>query len=374
MDTYNNSYIRRQNIMRILSIVAREEDINRTILSDRMNLSGAAITKIINPLVEKGFLDEVSRYSEIRQRKSRYLKLSKGRYAVACIRIARNSISGVVCDISGVLILQKSVGYEMGSYDDGIIKGMLESLKEGLDPSFLLLSAVLLHPGGLKRGEAKMDPPYFWDFENLKKECERELGVKLVSRNDSNAALIGEVWFGIARNSSVSSIVLYNVGRGIGASALINGRILSGYGESAVEIGHTSVSMEDRRCTCGNKGCLELYASTSVWMEKYPDFARLFDRTLRRSLEQDAVVLDYARTLSLGAAILARMYSPRMLILHSNDADYLDLDYLAALIKKNIVAEMYTLGPEDIEIRKGELGEASYALGAIAIALDEFFS
>jgi glucokinase len=81
------------------------------------------------------------------------------------------------------------------------------------------------------------------------------LGVPVVIENDANAAVLGEKWLGAGRE--FDSFVLLTLGTGIGGGIFHGGRLMN----VSAEIGHMSVEASGVRCTCGNTGCLERYAS-----------------------------------------------------------------------------------------------------------------
>lgn len=77
--------------------------------------------------------------------------------------------------------------------------------------------------------------------------------------NDANAAAMGEMEYGAARG--MEHFLVITLGTGVGSGIVVNGEILYGADGFAGEIGHTVVDPEGRMCGCGNRGCLEVYAS-----------------------------------------------------------------------------------------------------------------
>lgn len=89
-------------------------------------------------------------------------------------------------------------------------------------------------------------------------------------------------------------------GTGIGNSVYLEDHFLSGKHGVACDLGHMPFYLSDRYCTCGNRGCVECYASGHVlrdlWQEHYPeeDFSELFalhseERVIREFLEAMAI-------------------------------------------------------------------------------------
>lgn len=63
-------------------------------------------------------------------------------------------------------------------------------------------------------------------------------------------------------------VVVVTIGTGVGGGILMNGKILLGASGFAGELGHIPVQYEGEMCTCGNRGCLEHYGSTSALVRK----------------------------------------------------------------------------------------------------------
>ncbi len=89
----------------------------------------------------------------------------------------------------------------------------------------------------------------------------RSLGVPAGLDNDANLAAWGESWIGAGRG--VDDMVFLTLGTGIGGGVIIGGRVLHGAMENAGEIGHLIAVPDGLQCNCGQRGCLEAYASAS---------------------------------------------------------------------------------------------------------------
>lgn len=100
-----------------------------------------------------------------------------------------------------------------------------------------------------------------WTEVALRREILSRLPVDLpiACDNDVNAAALGEHYFGAARGCD--DLVYLAVGTGLGAGALVDGRVLVGAGASAMEVGHLSFDPHGRLCRCGQRGCAEMYVS-----------------------------------------------------------------------------------------------------------------
>ncbi len=88
---------------------------------------------------------------------------------------------------------------------------------------------------------------------------QRHYNLPVVITNDANAAAIGEMLFGNARD--MKHFLVITIGTGLGSGIIIDGRLLYGASGFAGELGHTVVDPEGRKCGCGKRGCLETYVS-----------------------------------------------------------------------------------------------------------------
>lgn len=95
--------------------------------------------------------------------------------------------------------------------------------------------------------------------------CDRlgeTLQVPITLENDGNAAAFGEFWLGAGRDGA--DLVMLTLGTGVGGGVIINGQILHGHFENAGELGHMIVVHDGLPCSCGQRGCLEQYASAGA--------------------------------------------------------------------------------------------------------------
>ena len=87
-------------------------------------------------------------------------------------------------------------------------------------------------------------------------------GIRVEAGNDANVAALGEMWKGGGQGHD--DLVAVTLGTGVGGGIIVDGKILTGATGAGGEIGHIHiVDDETESCGCGNKGCLEQYASAT---------------------------------------------------------------------------------------------------------------
>ncbi len=106
------------------------------------------------------------------------------------------------------------------------------------------------------------DPPNLsWGNVDIVSIFAKNFDCEIALTNDANAAALGEKTFGIAKN--MDDFIVVTLGTGLGSGIFSSGKLLYGHDGFAGEMGHISIDYNGRRCNCGNKGCLEAYASAS---------------------------------------------------------------------------------------------------------------
>src|SRR6185312_7013900 len=79
--------------------------------------------------------------------------------------------------------------------------------------------------------------------------------------NEAKLSALAEMWFSDRDAAPLRNFVSVIARGGVGTGVIVNGQILQGATSAAAEFGHISIYPDGRRCTCGNVGCWEQYAS-----------------------------------------------------------------------------------------------------------------
>lgn len=101
-----------------------------------------------------------------------------------------------------------------------------------------------------------------WANYPVKAEIQRRLGASVILENDANCAALGEKWLGAGRNAS--GLCMVTLGTGVGGAFIFKDEIWHGMIGMAGEIGHMTVTPDGPECGCGNRGCLEQFASATA--------------------------------------------------------------------------------------------------------------
>ncbi len=116
------------------------------------------------------------------------------------------------------------------------------------------------------------------------------LGVPCRITNDANAAAMGEMTYGVAKG--MKNFIMITLGTGVGSGIVIDGKVVYGHDGFAGELGHTKIIRDAsaRECGCGQKGCIEAYASANGVARTAQEWLSTSDRkSLLREIPLDKV-------------------------------------------------------------------------------------
>jgi glucokinase len=122
------------------------------------------------------------------------------------------------------------------------------------------------------RSTVRFAPHLAWRGEPLRDAVTAAVGLPVVVENDANAAAWAEWRFGAAQEES--HLLMVTLGTGIGGGIVVDGHVQRGRYGMAGEFGHIVVVPDGHRCECGNRGCLEQYASGNVLGREARELAR----------------------------------------------------------------------------------------------------
>lgn len=199
------------------------------------------------------------------------------------------------------------------------------------------------------------------------------LGVPVALDNDVRAAALEALALLRRGEPARTDVVLLNVGTGVAAGIVIDGRPLRGPLGTAGEIGHAPLLGEGVQCECGATGCLEARIAGPALARRWPDgdatdlFRAAVDGDPAARLLADAVADDLAHAIHWLVAttgIDAVLLGGGVGLAHPSLAG-LVRDRLAAAVRASVVAD-HLLAPERVSALPSD--HPTGALGAAALA------
>ncbi len=206
--------------------------------------------------------------------------------------------------------------------------------------------------------------------------------------NDANAAAYGEFIAGAAKGAN--DAVCITLGTGVGGGIIINGKIYSGFNFAGAEIGHTVIDPNGPECTCGRKGCFEVFSSAtglvrmtkeamledkaSVMWQMNEEDGKVSARTAFNAMRAGdragkAVVDKYIRYLACGITNTINIFQPDILCIGGGVCN--EGDPLLLPLKELVAKEIYTKNSaKNTEIVIAKLGNDAGIIGAAFLGQD----
>ena len=175
------------------------------------------------------------------------------------VDIGGTKVLGGVVDSTGRILERQRRLTPSGSVsevEDSIVE-MVHSLSLGHD-----IAAIGIGAAGFvdsARSSVLFSPHLAWRDTPLRDALMARIRRPIVVDNDANAAALAECYFGAGRGHRL--VLCITLGTGIGGALVIDKRVFRGANGMAGEFGHMQVVPDGHRCSCGNRGCWEQYAS-----------------------------------------------------------------------------------------------------------------
>lgn len=205
--------------------------------------------------------------------------------------------------------------------------------------------------------------------------------------NDANAAALGEARFGAGKEYTDS--ILVTLGTGVGGGIVIDGKLFAGRHSQGGEIGHMVIEKGGLKCTCGRRGCFEVYSSATalirdtkramienvdseMWQDYTPETVDGLTAFSHAKTDRTAakVVENYENNLVCGLVNLANIFRPDVIMLGGGISN--QGDNLTKPVQKKFDEELFAEGlGVPVPIVKASLGNKAGVLGAAAYAMDE---
>lgn len=216
-----------------------------------------------------------------------------------------------------------------------------------------------------------------WEGTNIRSRLESEFGVKTAVLNDANAAALGEMWKGAAIGKE--NVVVMTIGTGVGGGIIVDSKILLGRKGFAGEIGHIPVNVDGEDCSCGNKGCIEHYGSTSALVRNVKeavisgeikgieagkvDGRLIFKEVAAGNDTVKKYVDEWISYISAALVGLVHIFNPEMIILGGGVSRQKEL--FVDRVKEKVIKSVMPNFAIGLSVEAAELGNDAGIIGAV---------
>ena len=380
----NLQFLKDANRASVIKELALKNAQSRIELSNRLGLSRMAISGIVNDLIGENYIKEVlsDENMDIPRKTGRnpvILKISDRSINAIGIYIRRYEVHCVISDIKGEIFYHKHKTLPKNADNEVFLAVIYSLMDEAIEKNkeYYISGIGIASIGPLDiYGKRLFYPPNFYQIGNvfLGEELENRYHMPVFLDNDMNASALAEHYYGIYKKCK--SIAYSGFCSGVGAGIIVKDRILHGSVGFAGEVGHISINPNGPKCSCGQKGCVELYTSISNLLLNTGTYSvkelievmqkPLVPLYVKQGIEECRTAV---RTLLI---TMANMYDPNVIML-GEVPEELGSVYLEDM-ERYMNENMFHHGFQKIEVKFSSLREKAPYLGAVSLVFQKVFS
>lgn len=305
----------------LLNLVRLRQEISRADLARLTGLQRSTISLITEELIGERWLIEGAPHRLPRGRHPRHVSLNPQR-AIIGIDLRPAVTTLALADLHGNLLSREA--FPTPGEPQTAIAEMIARLQALIQshPDVVFDGIGVSLPGraSLTTEHLVFTPNLHWPAFDLKRPLENATGLHVQLENAANICVLAEVWFG--QWDRVRDLAIVTVSEGIGSGLFANGQLVRGGSGMAGEFGHVTLDPEGPVCSCGRRGCWEVFASQGAALRYYreiagrdaPSFSHLLTLAGEGDAHAIAALEKMADYLARGMCMIVAGFAPEIII------------------------------------------------------------
>ncbi|HUZ94713.1 MAG TPA: ROK family protein [Edaphobacter sp.] len=307
----------------VLELIRARQPVARADLSRLSGLQPSTVSAIVEQLLNERWITEGAVVRRPRGRRPTLLSLNDELVILVADLRPQQAIVAVV-DLNGRFLAREVVPLvsDPARSVEKIVGSMRAMRDRHANKTFEGIGVSL--PGRIHPESQRLilAPNLKWSDYDVKAAIEKGLELQVELDNAANACLLSELWFG--RMDGVRNAVLITVSEGLGTAILANGQIVVGRNGLAGEFGHIPIDPAGPACGCGQRGCWEVFASSSAALRYYKELSPksrplVIQELLQLAEEDDAAAIEavsrQAKHLGRGLRLITAALSPDIILI-----------------------------------------------------------
>jgi len=387
----NKELIKDINRSLVINEIRMNGPISRTDISKNLNLGLSTVTNIVEELENQNLVHEVGEADSTGGRKPILLEFNYNYGYIIGIKIEENNLIFALTNLKSEIIEKRVVPFKKGTNSNTVLNMVVENIEKLIAkiPYNKNLMGIGVAVSGLvdqQKGKLIYSGMLNWSNVEIGNILENKFNVPVYIDNDVNAYTLAELWYGHGRELNNFIVVTY--GSGIGSGIVINKKLYTGDFGGAGEIGHMVLVAEGRKCECGQRGCLEAYASEDFIVDYIRDNIKMYseskiDLTEDLSIEKvyeyakegDMLAIDVlrlsAKYLGYGLLSVINLLNPSTIILAGEGM--IAKDIILPVINDIVKNNFFKMHEKKVQIKVSELGDEGWVIGASTLAISKLF-
>ncbi|MEC0172987.1 ROK family transcriptional regulator [Paenibacillus graminis] len=367
--TGDQALVKKINKSIILHTIRMHSPVSRARVSEMTGLNKATVSNLVAELCGQELVTEAGPGESSGGRKPLMLHFNSMAGSVIGIELQVKQLKAVLCDFGGSTLKELDCLLEVHElpYVLEKMKGIISELIASAPSSPYGIVGIGVGVPGMvdEHGMVLFAPNLGWEMVDLRAILEQSFAVPVTIDNEANAGAQGELSFGAARD--VRHLLYISAGSGIGSGIIIGGELYKGARGYAGETGHMTIEAEGKPCSCGSRGCWELYASERTYDN--PGLAlpaRSTTELVRYAREGQEDTLRHFTTigeyLGIGVTNLINSFNPELIVIGGalSEAE----PWLGEPLRRVVAERTLPYHKQQLEITFSRLGSRGTMIGA----------
>jgi predicted NBD/HSP70 family sugar kinase len=282
----------------VLNMIRLSQPVSRADLARLTGLQRSTVSLIVEQLLAEGWIVEGGLVRLPRGRKPRLLMLNAEKAAIIGINIMPSRTAMIWADLNNRLHAQAS--FVTTQSPARLIATLAARIRQMIEahPETTFEGIGVSLPGRVDKTTQQLifAPNLGWRDIDLKAPLERATGLPVLMGNAADACALAEVWAGPF--AGVQDLIAVTVSEGIGTGIIANGQLVRGTQGRAGEFGHMCLDPVGPECTCGSRGCWEVYASNRAAVQ---DYLRAVQQRSGRRSSGSSPAIEFGELMALAA-------------------------------------------------------------------------
>lgn len=367
--TGDQALVKKINKSIVLHTIRKAAPLSRARVSEMTGLNKATVSNLVAELCQQELVIEAGPGESSGGRKPLILHFNEMAGTVIGMELRVKQLSAILSDLGGNILGESDVSLERHD-----LTYVLEEMHKMIND---LVAKAPVTPYGIvgigvgvpgmvdENGVVLFAPNLGWEMVDLRGLLESSFSVPVTIDNEANAGAQGELNFGAARD--VRHLLYVSAGSGIGSGIIIGGELYKGARGYAGETGHMTIEAEGKPCSCGSRGCWELYASEKTYdnagaalpARTTPELVRHAALGQEDALRHFAMMGEY---LGIGATNLINSFNPEVIVIGGalSEAE----QWLEDSLRRVVAERTLPYHKQQLEITFSKLGSRGTMIGA----------
>jgi N-acetylglucosamine repressor len=388
------------NKYRVLESIREHGPISVPEIAKLTRLSQPTIDNYIKIFFEKGVIKKQGLGDPQGGRKPNLWKLNNHAGYLIGVDLESPSLNLLLTDLDLNTIQSRSTSFSLSLKKEQVVEMLCQEIRELLfsndvDPVKVLGIGIGV-PGIINKYQGaaiSIERIHDWHDVPLESVVTENMHIPVFIENDVMLMALAEKTFNQELKNEHNLIYLgFRYPSGLAARFFLDGKPYNGCFGNAGFVGHIQVETEGPDCTCGKRGCLELYANVRAILDSVQRAIKRGEKTRINSLmkrgeevslhdvgraseEGDNLALQVLREaagyLAMGIEYLVSLYDIPLVVLGGSimDAGHVFLQLVREASRERLLSQFRN----SLDIRYGCMGDDAATLGGALLVYNDIF-